>query len=39
MNETNQAPPKEILDIVDAPPQPSLSYSPDRTMVRGDALR
>ena len=38
MHETNQVPPKEILDIVDAPPQPSLSYSPDRTMVRGEAM-
>jgi hypothetical protein len=29
-----QVPPKEILDIVDAPAQPSLSYSPNRNMVR-----
>jgi hypothetical protein len=28
-------PPKEILDIVDAPPQPGLTFSPDRTKVRG----
>jgi hypothetical protein len=26
-------PPKEILDIVDAPPQPGLTFSPDRTKV------
>ena len=28
-------PPKEILDIIDAPVQPSLSYSPDRKQVHG----
>jgi len=28
-----KVPPKEILDIVDAPPQPSLSYSPDRKLI------
>lgn len=28
-----KVPPQEILDIVDAPPQPSLSYSPDRKMI------
>ncbi|KAF8067166.1 hypothetical protein HT031_002213 [Scenedesmus sp. PABB004] len=27
-------PPKEILDIVDAPPQPGLTFSPDRSLVR-----
>jgi len=27
-------PPKEILDIVDAPAQPALTFSPDRTLVR-----
>ena len=26
-------PPKEILEIVDAPPQPSLSFSPDRKLI------
>jgi hypothetical protein len=26
-------PPQEILDIVDMPPQPGLSFSPDRTLV------
>lgn len=26
-------PPKEISDIVDAPPEPLLSFSPDRTLV------
>jgi hypothetical protein len=26
-------PPKEILDIVDAPPQPGLTFSPDRSKV------
>ena len=26
-------PPKEIADIVDAPPEPLLSFSPDRTLV------
>ncbi|KAF6251540.1 hypothetical protein COO60DRAFT_1704752 [Scenedesmus sp. NREL 46B-D3] len=26
-------PPKEILDIVDAPPQPGLTFSPDRTKI------
>eukprot|EP00798_Chlamydomonas_sp_ICE-L_P008108 gene8108-1354_t len=28
-----KVPPKEILDIVDAPSQPSLSYSPDRKLI------
>lgn len=27
-------PPKEILDIVDAPAQPALTFSPDRKLVR-----
>ncbi|MEW5303425.1 MAG: hypothetical protein WDW36_006118 [Sanguina aurantia] len=27
------SPPKEILDIVDAAPQPGLSFSPDQTMI------
>lgn len=26
-------PPKEIAEIVDAPPEPLLSFSPDRTLV------
>lgn len=26
-------PPKEILDIVDAPPQPALTFSPDRSQI------
>lgn len=26
-------PPKEILDIVDAPPQPALTFSPDRSLI------
>jgi hypothetical protein len=26
-------PPKEILDIVDAPAQPALTFSPDRKLV------
>lgn len=27
-------PPQEIVDIVDAPPEPLLSFSPDRTKAR-----
>jgi hypothetical protein len=29
-----QMPPQEIVDIIDAPLQPLLSFSPDRTQVR-----
>ena len=29
-----RSPPQQIIDIVDSPPEPLLSFSPDRSMVR-----